>query len=40
MIKIVKLLNQHVVKGDSWVPTNGSPPRWWWDYQSAIYIHD
>ena len=25
-VTIVKLLTQQVVKGDSWVPTNGSPP--------------
>ena len=25
-VRIVKLLTQHVVKGDFWVPTNGSPP--------------
>ena len=33
-ITIVKLLTQHVVKDDSWVPTNGSTPCWWWGYQS------
>ena len=33
-ITIVKLLTQHVVKDDSWVPTSGSPPCWWWGYQS------
>ena len=27
-VTIVKLLTQHVVRGDSWVPTNGSPPCW------------
>ena len=27
--RIVKLLIQHVVRGDSWVPINGSPPCWW-----------
>ena len=31
-LTIVKLLTQHVVKGDSWVPTSGSPPCWWWGY--------
>ena len=25
-VTIVKLLTQQVVRGDSWVPTNGSPP--------------
>ena len=32
-VTIVKLLAQHVVKGDPWVPTNGSLPCWWWGYQ-------
>ena len=38
--KIVKLLIEHVVRGDFWVPTKGSPPCWWWGYQSAVCIHD
>ena len=25
-VRIVKLLTQHIVRGDFWVPTNGSPP--------------
>ena len=33
-ITLGKLLTQHVVKDDSWVPTSGSPPCWWWGYQS------
>ena len=33
-ITIVKLLTQHVVKDDSWVPASGSRPCWWWGYQS------
>ena len=33
-ITIVKLLTQHFVKNDFWVPTSGSPPCWWWGYQS------
>ena len=33
-VTIVKLPTQHVVKDDSWVPTSGSPPCWWWGYQS------
>ena len=28
-VRIVKLLTQHVVRGDFWVPTNGSSPCWW-----------
>ena len=39
-VRIVKLFTQHVVRGDLWVPTNRSPPCWWWGYQSAICIHD
>ena len=39
-VRIVKPLTQHVVRGDSWVPTNGIPPCWWWGYQSEICIHD
>ena len=39
-ILIVKLLTQHGVKGDFWVPTNGNLPCWWWGYQSAICVHD
>ena len=39
-VRIVKLLTQHVVRGDSWVPTNGSPPCWWWGYQSVNCVHD
>ena len=39
-VRIVKLLTQHVVRGDFWVPTNGSPPCWWWSFQSAVCIHD
>ena len=35
-ITIVKLPTQHVVKDDSWVPTGGSPPCWWWGYQSLM----
>ena len=35
-ITIVKLLTQHVIKDDSWVPTSGSPPCWWWGYQSLM----
>ena len=35
-VTIVKLLTQHVVKGDFWVPTSGSPPCWWWGYQSLM----
>ena len=35
-VTIVKLLTQDVVKGDSWVPTSGSPPCWWWGYQSLM----
>ena len=31
-----ELLTQHVIKSDSWVPTSGSPPSWWWDYQSLM----
>ena len=27
---------QHVVVGDSWVPTSGSPLCWWWNYQSLM----
>ena len=23
-------------KDDSWVPTSGSPPCWWWGYQSLM----
>ena len=38
--RIVKLLTHHVVRGDFWVPTNGSPPCWWWGYQSVICIYD
>ena len=34
-VTIVKLLTQYVVSGDSWVPTNDSPP-WWWGYQSFM----
>ena len=30
---IMKLLTKHVVKGNTWVPTNGSLPCWWWGYQ-------
>ena len=40
LVRIVKLLTQHVVRGDLWIPTNGSPPCWWWGCQSAICIHD
>ena len=25
-VRIVKLLTEHVVRSESWVPTNGSPP--------------
>ena len=39
-VKIGKLLTQHVVGGESWVPTNGSPPCWWWGYHSIICIHE
>ena len=39
-VRIVKLLTQHVVRGDFWVPTNGSPPWWWWRYQFVICIYD
>ena len=35
-VTIVKLLTQHVVKGDFWVPTSGSAPCWWWGYQSLM----
>ena len=35
-VTIVKLFTQHVVKGDSWVSTSGSPPCWWWGYQSLM----
>ena len=38
-VGIVKLLTEHVVRGDFLVSTNGSPP-WWWGYQSVICIHD
>ena len=30
------LLTQHVVNGDSWVPTSGSQPCWCWGYQSLM----
>ena len=39
-VRIVKQLTQHVVRGDFWVPTNGSSHCWWWGYQSAVCIHD
>ena len=39
-IRIVNLLTLYVVRGNFWVTTNGSPPCWWWGYQSAICIHD
>ena len=39
-IATVKLHTQHVVRGDFWIPTNGSPPCWWWDYQAVTCIHD
>ena len=29
----------HVVRGDSWMPTDGSSP-WSWGYQTAICIYD
>ena len=35
-VTIVKLLTQHVVKGDSWISTNGSPRCWWWGYLSFM----
>ena len=35
-VTIVELLSQHVVKGNYWVPTCGSPPYWWWGYQSLM----
>ena len=36
-VAIVKLLTQHVVKGDSLAPTSGCPPCWWWGYQSFAF---
>ena len=33
-VTIVKLLTPHAVKGDTWVPTSGSPPCWRWGYLS------
>ena len=39
-VRIVELLNQHVVRGDFWIPTNGNPPCWWWGYHSVICIYD
>ena len=36
--RIMKLLTQHVAKGDFWVPTDGSPL--WWGYRSVICIQD
>ena len=33
---LILLLTQHVVKDDSWVPTSGSPPCWWWGYQTLM----
>ena len=38
-VRIVKLLSQYVVRGDFWVPTNGSSSCWWWGYQSVICIY-
>ena len=35
-VTVVKLLTQHITKGDSWVPISGSPPCKWWGYQSLI----
>ena len=31
-----KVANSACRKGDSWVPTSGSPPCWWWGYQSLV----
>ena len=38
--KIVKLLIQHVARGDIWTPNNGSLRCCWWDKESAIHMHD
>ena len=31
-----QIANLHTVKDNSWVPTSGSPPCWWWGYQSLM----
>ena len=39
-VRKVKLLTQHVVRGNFWVLTNGSPPCWWWSYRPVISIYN
>ena len=39
-VRIVKLLTRHVVSGEFWLPTNGSPPCWWRGYLFRTFSND